>query len=215
MGGVGFAMATLLATSAAILTSGALPNRAFEIAVPLAGVALLVLGVFDDRLQLAPLAKLVFSLIIGALIVFIITVSFGRSIPLVATLLAVLWFAGVVHALNLLDNMDGLAGGIALIAAGMLALLFPRVLGPFVVTYLVCVAGSLAGFLYWNWKPARLFMGDSGSLFLGGTLAAASLVAVTCPRNRRIQIRHPGPARAHRSVIRYRVRAGAPAARRP
>jgi UDP-GlcNAc:undecaprenyl-phosphate/decaprenyl-phosphate GlcNAc-1-phosphate transferase len=181
MGGVGFASAALLAAAAGTLWSTTLPTRAFEIVVPLAAVATLILGVFDDRLQLAPLAKLVFSLIIGAIIVFIITASFGRTVPLIATIFAVVWFGGVVHALNLLDNMDGLTGGIALIAIGMLSLLFAPVLGPFVVMYLVCVAGSLAGFIYWNWKPARLFMGDSGSLFLGGTLAAASLVALTAP----------------------------------
>ena len=177
MGGVGFAAASLISAAATVLATNTLPSRGFEVAVPAAALAMLVLGILDDRLQLSPLAKLVFSLIIGALIVFIIAVSFGRSIPLIATLLAVVWFGGVVHALNLLDNMDGLAGGIALIAIGMLSLLFAPVLGSFVVIYLVCVAGSLVGFLYWNWKPARLFMGDSGSLFLGGTLAAASLVA--------------------------------------
>ena len=181
MGGVGFGTATLLAAAVTVLASGAFPNRAFEIAVPLAGVAMLILGVFDDRLQLSPLAKLVFSLIIGALIVFIIAVSFGRSIPLIATILAVVWFGGVVHALNLLDNMDGLAAGIAFIAIGMLTIAFAPIFGSFVLLYLVCLSGSLLGFLYWNWKPARLFMGDSGSLFLGGTLAATSLVAMTSP----------------------------------
>ena len=150
--------------------------------MPAAAVAMLVLGIFDDRFQLSPLAKLVTSLIVGALTVFLVAASFGRSLPWPATLLAVVWFGGVVHALNLLDNMDGLAGGIALVAAALFAYLFAPTLGMSLVIYLICVVGSVAGFLYWNHKPARLFMGDSGSLFLGGTLAAVSLVAMAAPQ---------------------------------
>ena len=182
MGGVGFAMAALAATAASVLLTNRPADRAFELAVPGAAVAMLILGMIDDRLQLSPLAKLVASLIVGALAVFFIAGSLGRTLPWPITLLAVVWFGGVVHALNLLDNMDGLAGGVALIATAFLAWLFSRTLGPFIVVFLAAVVGSLAGFLYWNRKPARLFMGDSGSLFLGGTLAAASLVAMAGPR---------------------------------
>ena len=158
------------------------PLRACEeLAVPGAAVAMLVLGVLDDRLQLSPLAKLVSALVVGALTVFVITASLGPSLPWPVTLLTVVWFGGVVHALNLLDNMDGLAGGVALISTLFLAWLFAPTLGPFVVMYLVAVAGSLVGFLYWNRKPARLFMGDSGSLFVGGTLAASTLVPLIDP----------------------------------
>jgi UDP-GlcNAc:undecaprenyl-phosphate GlcNAc-1-phosphate transferase len=182
MGGVGFAIAALATTAASVLLSNRLPDRAFELAVPGSAAVMLILGMIDDRLQLSPLAKLVVSLIVGALTVFFVAESLGRSLPWPITLLAVVWFGGVVHALNLLDNMDGLAGGVALIATAFLAWLFSQTLGPFIVAFLVAVVGSLAGFLYWNRKPARLFMGDSGSLFLGGTLAAASLVAMADPR---------------------------------
>ena len=175
-------MAALATTAVSVLLTNRPADRAFELAVPGAAVAMLVLGMIDDRLQLSPLAKLVASLIVGALTVFFIAGSLGRTFPWPITLLAVVWFGGVVHALNLLDNMDGLAGGVALIATAFLAWLFSRTLGPFIVVFLTAVVGSLAGFLYWNRKPARLFMGDSGSLFLGGTLAAASLVAMADPR---------------------------------
>jgi UDP-GlcNAc:undecaprenyl-phosphate/decaprenyl-phosphate GlcNAc-1-phosphate transferase len=182
MGGVGFGMAALVAAAASVLLTGTSANRAFEVAVPAAAAAMLILGVLDDRLQLSPLAKLVSSLVVGALTVFVIAGSLDRTLPWPATLLAIVWFGGVVHALNLLDNMDGLAGGISLIALTFLASLFARTLGPFVVLFLIAVVGSLVGFLYWNRKPARLFMGDSGSLFLGGTLAAASLVPLIDPQ---------------------------------
>ncbi len=136
MGGVGFATAALAITGASVLLTGRSADRAFELAVPGAAAAMLILGIVDDRFQLSPLAKLVSSLIVGALTVFVITESLGRSLPWPVTLLAVVWFGGVVHALNLLDNMDGLAGGVALIAIAFLAWLFARTFGPFVGLFL-------------------------------------------------------------------------------
>jgi UDP-GlcNAc:undecaprenyl-phosphate/decaprenyl-phosphate GlcNAc-1-phosphate transferase len=181
MGGVGFVLAAVLVLLAALALGGARPVGPREIAVPLAALAMFAIGALDDRLQLVPLAKLVSSLIVGALVVFAIGAAGPGGLPWPATLVAVVWFGGIVHALNLLDNMDALAGGIALCAAALMAWLFAPVLGPFLVLYLVIVVGSVAGFLYWNRPPAKLFMGDSGSLFLGGSLAAASLVPLASP----------------------------------
>jgi UDP-GlcNAc:undecaprenyl-phosphate/decaprenyl-phosphate GlcNAc-1-phosphate transferase len=182
MGGIGFALAALAATLSVRFAAGAGLPWAYDLAVPGAALAMLAIGVLDDRLQLSPLAKLVASLIVGALVVFVVGAGQRVSLPWPATLVAVVWFGGVVHALNLLDNMDGLAGGIAMCAAALLAYFFAPALGPAAVLFLASVAGALAGFLYWNHNPARLFMGDSGSLFLGSTLAAASLVPLTSPR---------------------------------
>jgi UDP-GlcNAc:undecaprenyl-phosphate GlcNAc-1-phosphate transferase len=80
--------------------------------------------------------------------------------------------------MNLLDNMDGLATGVAFVASFFLALIFGETLGNGVDVWLISFAGALLGFLYWNRSRARLFMGDSGSLFLGATLGGASLVPV-------------------------------------
>jgi UDP-GlcNAc:undecaprenyl-phosphate/decaprenyl-phosphate GlcNAc-1-phosphate transferase len=181
MGGIGFACAVLLVAAVFQFSPGAAFREAHDLTVPASALAMLVIGLLDDRLQLSPLAKLVASLIVGALVVFVIGPGQGASLPWPATLVAIVWFGGVVHALNLLDNMDGLAGGISTCAAALLAYLFAPVLGPAVVVFLAAVAGALLGFLYWNRNPARLFMGDSGSLFLGSTLAAASLLPLTNP----------------------------------
>ena len=81
MGGVGFAAAALAITGASLLLTGRSADRAFELAVPGAAAAMLILGIVDDRFQLSPLAKLVSSLIVGALAVFVITASLGRSLP--------------------------------------------------------------------------------------------------------------------------------------
>jgi UDP-GlcNAc:undecaprenyl-phosphate GlcNAc-1-phosphate transferase len=141
----------------------------------LAAIAMFVVGVLDDRFQLSPLAKLVSSLIIGAFLVFSLAQRPDNALPWTYTLVATVWFAGVCHAFNLLDNMDGLAGGVAVIAAGFLAWLLPNELGTPILTFVLALCGALLGFLYWNRPPARLFMGDCGSLFIGAAIAGASL----------------------------------------
>jgi UDP-GlcNAc:undecaprenyl-phosphate GlcNAc-1-phosphate transferase len=148
-------------------------------AVPLAALGMFVVGVLDDRLQLSPLAKLVASLAIGAFLVFVLAgAGPSGALPSLFTLVATVWFAGICHATNLLDNMDGLAAGIGLIAAIFLAALLGDFLGPALIVLLTALSGALLGFLYWNRSRARLFMGDSGSLFIGALLAGASLVPV-------------------------------------
>ena len=178
MGGVAIAMAAVLGFSAVVwrLDAGVLP--ASWLPIPLAAIAMFAVGILDDRVQFSPLAKLVSSLIIGAFLVFWLTRRPDNGLPWTHTLLATIWFAGICHAFNLLDNMDGLAGGVAVLAAAFLAwLLFP-LLGAPVVLVLVALCGALIGFLYWNRPPARLFMGDCGSLFIGAVIAGASLVPV-------------------------------------
>jgi UDP-GlcNAc:undecaprenyl-phosphate GlcNAc-1-phosphate transferase len=175
-----------VAIAAAAAVGFAATAAPFEVAVTaawppvlLASLAMFVVGVLDDRLQLSPVAKLVASLAIGAFLVFALAgAEPAGARPLGYTLVGTIWFAGVCHALNLLDNMDGLAAGVALIAALFLAFLLSDLLGPALVALLVALAGALAGFLYWNRPQAALFMGDCGSLFIGALLGAASLVPV-------------------------------------
>jgi len=178
MGGIAIAVATVLGFAAVVshVNAGVLP--AAWLPIPLAAVAMFVVGVLDDRVQLSPLAKLVSSLIIGAFLVFSLGQRPDNGLPWAYTLAGTIWFAGVCHAFNLLDNMDGLAGGVALIAALFFAWLLPSALGAPVVVLMVALAGALLGFLYWNRPPARLFMGDCGSLFIGAAIAGASLVPV-------------------------------------
>jgi UDP-GlcNAc:undecaprenyl-phosphate GlcNAc-1-phosphate transferase len=182
MGGIAIAVATVLGFAVVVshVNAGVLP--AAWLPIPLAAVAMFVVGVLDDRVQLSPLAKLVSSLIIGAFLVFSLGQRLDNGLPWAYTLAGTIWFAGVCHAFNLLDNMDGLAGGVALIAALFFAWLLPSALGAPVVVLMVALAGALLGFLYWNRPPARLFMGDCGSLFIGAAIAGASLIPVVDER---------------------------------
>jgi UDP-GlcNAc:undecaprenyl-phosphate GlcNAc-1-phosphate transferase len=178
MGGVAIAGATALGFLAVIIRPDVLPWADTWVPVPLAALAMFVVGVLDDRLQLSPLAKLVSSLIVGAFLVFALARTQPGGLTSVQTLVATVWFAGLCHAVNLLDNMDGLAAGVALIAAMMLVVSLFEPLGPALVLLLSALAGALLGFLYWNRNRARLFMGDCGSLFIGSLLAGATLVPV-------------------------------------
>lgn len=179
MGGVAIAAGTLAGFVAIGFRSDLILPAGQWLAVPMAAFAMFVVGILDDRLQLSPVAKLVASLAIGAFLVFALAgVGPEGALPSVYTLVAVVWFAGMCHAVNLLDNMDGLAAGIGLIAALFLAVLLAGFLGPTLVVLLTALAGALLGFLYWGRSRARLFMGDCGSLFIGALLGAASLVPI-------------------------------------
>ncbi len=178
MGGVAIAIATGLAMAVLALAPARVDPPMAWLAVPMAALAMLSVGLADDRRQLSPLAKLVFSLVVGAFLVFALKNAERPGLSVVQTVVAIVWFAGVCHATNLLDNMDGLLTGVGAIAALFLAAVFAPAVGTVVTVLLAGLAGALGGFLIWNRVPARLFMGDAGSLFIGAVLGGAGLLAV-------------------------------------
>jgi UDP-GlcNAc:undecaprenyl-phosphate GlcNAc-1-phosphate transferase len=177
MGGMAIAAGTLAGFALVLARTDLLTWSGAWLPVGLAAIGMFIVGVFDDRLQMSPLAKLVSSLAIGAFFVFALAGAEPEgALPWWATLIGTIWFAGICHAMNLQDNMDGLAAGVALIAAAFMAFLLQPALGVPLVLLLVSLAGGLLGFLYWNRPPARLFMGDCGSLFIGAILGGTALV---------------------------------------
>jgi UDP-GlcNAc:undecaprenyl-phosphate GlcNAc-1-phosphate transferase len=144
----------------------------------LGGFAIMIVGFEDDRREIGPVVKIMVE--VGAAVALWmagVRVSlFG--VPARDLFVTVLWVVAITNAMNLLDNMDGLASGVTAIAAIGLALTFPQELGPGLITVLVALAGSVLAFLVWNRPPARLFMGNCGSLAIGGILAGCSTVAV-------------------------------------
>jgi len=143
----------------------------------LLGTALVFgLGLLDDIRRLPASLKLVGQLLIGCVVVLSgIRIELAPW-PWLSIPLSVLWFVLVMNAFNLLDNMDGLAAGIGAIAAAFCA--FHAVLAQqwLVVTLSGVLVGVCLGFLLFNFPPAKIFMGDSGSHFLGLTLAALALL---------------------------------------
>ena len=147
--------------------------------LPLAAVAiaLFAAGWYDDLLPMSALEKMVSSLAVAAFFVFTLAEMRETSWQAVLTVVAVIWFGFIDNAVNLLDNMDGLAAGVSAVAALALAAIFPAELGP--VSYLlIALSGGLLGFLVWNRHPAKIFMGNCGSLAIGGLLAACATLAI-------------------------------------
>jgi len=143
-----------------------------------AGAAVIfIAGLADDVFRLKPFTKLVVQIAIASLFLFVGHRLHWVASPTLDTLLTVVWVVGMTNAFNLLDNMDGLAGGVALIVgAGLLIGLMP--LAPTALheaRYLSLLVGATAAFLVYNIHPASVFMGDSGSLLLGLSFAALVL----------------------------------------
>ncbi len=150
----------------------------------LAGSVLMFgMGLFDDFKRITPPTKLVGQILAAAIVVYFIDVIHFFPWGVANIILTFVWLVGITNAINLLDNMDGLAGGVALIAAGVLSYFFWRTNNQSLLLISLSLVGSILGFLVFNFPPAKIFMGDSGSMFLGFTLAALSVARRTQASN--------------------------------
>lgn len=152
------------------------------------GLIIFTLGLWDDVKALRPMAKLFGQILAALLLVFCemrikIFVLDGTVLPepvtlLVSSAVTVFWVVLLTNSLNLLDNMDGLCGGVSAIAALSFFLAVQTHEGEqeFTRLLLVVFAGAVGGFLYHNLSPARIFMGDAGAMFCGYFLATMALL---------------------------------------
>ena len=139
--------------------------------------AMFAVGMYDDLRQIKPATKLICQIIAAlSALAFGYRLNFFSWGPLDA-LLTVTWIVGLTNAVNLLDNMDGLAAGIGLIAASYLAFLFTQQGDQNAMFLALALAGALGAFLIYNFHPASIFMGDAGSLFLGSSLSLLTIEA--------------------------------------
>jgi len=142
------------------------------------------LGVFDDVRAVKPLPKLYGQMAVAAVVLWLMPPIAVTGWAIFDRLLAFVWIVGVTNAFNLLDNMDGLAAGVAAIAAACyLTLLLPLNASALTVA-IAAFSGAVLGFLFFNFPPATVFMGDSGSLLIGGFLATAGLGSTTDVQSR-------------------------------
>jgi UDP-GlcNAc:undecaprenyl-phosphate GlcNAc-1-phosphate transferase len=151
-----------------------LPLNTWEGLVLASTLAFLV-GLVDDFVHLRPRIKLLGQLVAAGVLLGSGIGVWLTGIYWVDAALSLFWFIGLTNALNLLDNMDGLAGGVAAIAGAYLTILFYLSGEPGLAVLGLGFTASLVGFLAHNYPPARIFMGDSGSLFLGLFLAGLAL----------------------------------------
>lgn len=159
------------------------------ISILLGGTVIVISGIIDDIKGLSPRGKVLFQiagaviLILGDVKIDAVTNPFGKagtvlrlnwlSIPL-----TIFWVVGITNTLNLIDGLDGLAAGVAMISS----MSFFAVAGEFNYINIMLIssilAGACLGFLPYNFNPAKIFMGDTGALFLGFMLAAVSIEGV-------------------------------------
>ena len=154
--------------------------------VIIGGSIIFLEGLLDDAFDVKPIVKIIFQFAATTVLIFVgrvfltrITLPFGITfrVNYLGYIITYLWIIGITNAVNLLDGLDGLAGGfsvIVLMTVAVLASIF-RVHN----SYLICtiLAGATMGFLYHNFHPASIFMGDCGSQFLGFMIAAISAIS--------------------------------------
>ncbi|WP_040952365.1 glycosyltransferase family 4 protein [Gorillibacterium massiliense] len=155
----------------------------------LGGTIIAITGALDDRFNLSPKVKL-----LGQLLAAGVAVAFGLEIDVIripflsseqfiqynwiSIPLTIVWIVGVTNAVNLIDGLDGLSAGVSSIAAGtiLVTAIMMNPLQPMVILLSAILIGSSLGFLFFNFHPAKLFMGDSGALFLGYALSILSIM---------------------------------------
>jgi UDP-GlcNAc:undecaprenyl-phosphate GlcNAc-1-phosphate transferase len=158
---------------------GGLKERSGEL-LGILGLATMIMfmGLADDRKALSWKLRLAVQFGLAAVFVFVWgggTLFLPSPLRPVATILTIVWIVGLTNSFNFLDNMDGLAASVGLIAAVLFAAAQAAIGGLFVPAVLMVLAGSLAGFLVHNRYPARIFMGDAGSNFLGFLLGCLTV----------------------------------------
>jgi UDP-GlcNAc:undecaprenyl-phosphate GlcNAc-1-phosphate transferase len=219
LGGLGLALGIAVGvvvphvSASAVIVSPYLPDLSHEWALLVAGLIILVVGFVDDTRSIGPRVKLmgqalaVLALYLGDIRIRTIEVmslsldlgqpslplgAYGYAIDLAPASLAVtmLWFLGCMNVWNLIDGMDGLASGVGLLVSGTLTLVAIHNENAEVAILAVALAGSLAGFLLYNWHPACIFLGDSGSLLIGlligvigvqGSMKGPSAISILFP----------------------------------
>jgi UDP-GlcNAc:undecaprenyl-phosphate GlcNAc-1-phosphate transferase len=168
-------LAIFLAVLTAAVALGRWRNFAQFGSIIVGATGISFMGLLDDRWGLGFVVKML-GQIAAALLLYATGIFVGTfDNPVLNVAATVLWVGYITNGINFLDNMDGLAGGVSAIAAAFFALMC-AFSGQYLVGALaVAVMGACLGFLFYNLNPANIFMGDSGALFLGFTLAAVGI----------------------------------------
>ncbi|QJD88254.1 glycosyltransferase family 4 protein [Cohnella herbarum] len=151
------------------------------------GTVIVLLGALDDKYDLSAKLKLLVQIGAACIVVFgfdvkinLLNIPFGSAMqPLGEWLsipLTILWIVGVTNAINLIDGLDGLAAGVSGIAVATIMVMGIIMGNEAVILLSAVLLGAIGGFLFFNFHPAKIFMGDSGSLFLGFALATLSML---------------------------------------
>ncbi|WP_409252035.1 glycosyltransferase family 4 protein [Bacillus sp. SCS-153A] len=156
-------------------------------AITVGAILIIILGILDDKFELS--AKIKFS---GQLLIAVMIVSTGLTIDFItipfvvekfqlgwmAYPITILWIVGITNAINLIDGLDGLAAGVSSIGIATIAIMAGLAGKDLILLISVIILGSTLGFLFYNFHPAKIFMGDTGALFLGYSISILSLLGL-------------------------------------
>ena len=192
LGGVGIFLAFSIITIIVLIasdhfTSGEITNWHF-VGLLLGGLILIIGGVLDDKFDLPPKLSIIFPILAAlAAVVFGIGVSkitnpFGNAFDIpdvVSSIFTFVWLMGMIYTTKLLDGLDGLATGVTSIGALMIALLALTTVyfQPDVALLSLIAFAALIGFLLWNFHPAHIFLGESGSTFVGYLIGSLAIIS--------------------------------------
>jgi UDP-GlcNAc:undecaprenyl-phosphate/decaprenyl-phosphate GlcNAc-1-phosphate transferase len=169
LGGIGIYLA--LAGGAALY----LPWNGQMAGIAVGATFMFLTGLIDDLIGLRPYLKMAAQTVAACILLATGTTITVVPIPWIAALVTIFWVIAITNAVNLIDNMDGLASGVIAVSALTLAFYGASSGLPALTTLALLVAGACGGFLIYNFNPARVFMGDCGSLLLGFLMSAAAL----------------------------------------
>jgi UDP-GlcNAc:undecaprenyl-phosphate GlcNAc-1-phosphate transferase len=184
---IAFGVAPLVATLSSVAPVA--PHLTSATALILASAILFLIGLCDDLKGVPPLAKLVGQALAALVVVYagfridvlIFPPAYQLSLGWLSIPVTVVWLVGVSNALNLVDGLDGLAGGIGVIALLTATAAAVVVGNTSIPWYTLALGGALLGFLRYNFPPAKIFLGDSGSLVVGFLLAVLTVKGATRP----------------------------------
>lgn len=157
----------------------------FLLAIIIGACIIVATGVVDDMREISAKAKLVGQLIAALIVIFVggiqiemITLPFVGELNfgLLSIPLTIIWIVGITNAINLIDGLDGLAAGVSTIALITLAVMAIIMNNMFVLAIAAILAAATIGFLFYNFHPAKIFMGDTGALFLGFMISVLALL---------------------------------------
>lgn len=169
-----------------VITSGIYTQTKMT-AITFGAILIILLGIFDDKYQLSAKVKFIIQLIVAIMIVSTGLKMEFLSLPFLPERIelgwfsypfTVLWIVGITNAMNFIDGLDGLAAGLSVIGLSTIAFMALSGGKILILSLSVVVIGSTLGFLFYNFHPAKIFMGDTGSLFLGYVIAILSLLGL-------------------------------------
>jgi len=154
--------------------------------ITVGGLVIILIGILDDKYELSAKVKLIGQIAAaGVVVVSGLTVEFIH-LPKIGVVefgvwaipITIFWIVGITNAINLIDGLDGLAAGVSVIVIGTIAVMAGLAGKEMILLIALIFMGSTIGFLFFNFHPAKIFMGDTGALFLGYGIAILSLLGL-------------------------------------